>query len=273
MSSRDIIIGPAAGLNERALFPWAATARKHHDGRIVLLVDDPTAYSMLAARYGVEVRNMTSYVRDPRDPVSIWKHRWEELRGFLTRETQQDAQALFADVTDVVFQRDPFADLNLASHLSVASEGRNFRRCAWNRERMQKYYRAKLGAMLDHITLCAGVVGGPIWLLETFAAEVYKALTGQPGDADQSAFNIIARRFEEDSNLIVRPYHDTAWTIHCAQMHPGSKWFAAGPRSEALPVTLAGPAPVSVMTDNGKPFAIVHHWDDVPALNSFGDIT
>lgn len=248
-----MIVGVSVGLTPAQLQPWAASARKHWGGRIVLLAQDPPLYEGLAKTYQLELR--TAWLKRDHDPCGVYKYRWEELASFLYRETRNEP-VLFTDTRDVVFQREPFYP---GTGLYVATEGRTFTTCDWNRERMQLWFKDQYDRSKDWLTYCAGVVQAPASALHDFARIISKNLGSRSGEADQAAFNLVAR----DMGAVAVPYRE-GWTCHLAQMSPLSRCYAPGSRAEETPQLLM-PAG-EFINSSGEPFKIVHHWPYCPRL-------
>lgn len=239
-----MIVGVAVNLPEVVLTPWAWSARQYYKGRIVLLAQQPEEYERLAKEYDLELR--TAHLHRDGDKVGVWKYRWDELASLLSREST-DTPVLFTDTRDVIFQRAPFLAGN---GLYAATEGRTFATCRWNNMRMKANFPEYMDRALVWPNICAGVIQAPASTMYTLARNVYKRLSGKPGDADQAAVNIELHRFGVETV----PYSE-AWACHLVQMSPLSFCFEPGDRSEQLPALVGGR-----IVAGTTPFAIVHQW-------------
>lgn len=256
--SQNAIVGVSVGLPAIELVPWAASAR-HADPtcRIVLLSEHPETYQPLADQYGVELRTAWLH-RDKSKPVAheVWKHRWAELRNFLSRE-QPETRIVFADARDTITQASPFDRLWPKDKLIVGSEGIAFKNESWNRNRAKRHFPAFWHGLADAFVLCAGSIAGHARMLHDFANDMSRILEGVDGEADQVAFNIVLRSASWLNRHIVA---EDPWIFHAAQRCPDSmakkRLYCALP-----PMTFAQTeSGMKVCDAIGRDFVFVHQW-------------
>ncbi len=266
----DVLVGCAtAPLRPKKLYPWIASFRRiRPDADVVLLADPADAYRELAYFFGVDVQR-ANLRTDPFDVgdgdrgcVSVYADRWPEVRALCQRRAAND-RVLMTDVSDVVFQRDPFARLPERGVL-VAGEGVRYKDDPWNRRHLMAHFPHDGEAMAEHETLCAGVVGGSADAVRAFADQMTSRCRWRTGMAEQQAFNVLLRR---DDVLYEIASEDDAWAIHCAQRI--TPW-ALNRASRIAPLRQMPVWQNGVLTNRaGAPYAIVHHWPAVPMLKQF----
>jgi hypothetical protein len=254
----NTIVGAVVGLPEVELIPLAASARRASpDARIVLLAQEPEKYTGLCNRYGISLRTAWLH-RDLRQPIAneVYKHRWTELRDFLSREPAND-RVIFADASDTVFQRDPFSVIGgWPLGLLVGSEGIKFEDEPWNRGILQANFPEHLPHLKSKYVLNAGNVAGFAGLLGRFAHEMHERLFGRDGLADMAAFNIVLRSLDWETWHTVA---DDPWLLHCAQRVPDST-IKKGPCDLPPPTFADTDAGRTVCDSFGSEFVMVHQW-------------
>lgn len=243
----QILVGFLQNLPPERAVAWAETFRRHSGVRAVLFCHPAELYAPLA-RYGLEFRDCADLWRDPADPQSICKDRWDVMaREFAS--FPDEATVLVTDVSDVVFQRDPFAQTGAG--ITVATEGVTFGENDWGRNLIDRHL-PEHHALLDRAPIiCAGVWAAPVAMAREFCRAVYAEAKGRPGGVDQHAMNVVLQR-DYAGRFRAVPYRE-AWCSHLSLMYPDS--LNQGPRFEERPVLRDG----LMLNEQQHPFAIVHH--------------
>lgn len=178
------------------------------------------------------------------------------MKWAMSMEGDPGDGVLFLDSRDLLFQRDPFADIS-EYDLIAAGEGATHGQCEWN-ARDQGAAMSYLPAGLNEDTgkwpvVCAGVMGGrrlparaalmSVWLL---------ASTYTRGGTDQAAWNYIWNKHlkHEPNNWLCDP-NVSDWCLH--GHHLGK--IRPEPRMEGGQI---------ISGATGRPYALVHQWDRTP---------
>jgi len=251
----NIVVGFVQKIPEERVFGWAESLRKVSDARAVVLCHPVEQYAKLSARYKVELIDCPDLWRDERDGQSICKDRWDVM----AREFQNfpdDARVLVTDMTDLVFQRDPFPQLH-PEKITVATEGVTFGENGWGMTLTDHHMKHARDLMAGSRMICAGVWAAPVPLAREFCRDVYAEAKSRPGGVDQHCMNLVLYRDYADRAYAV-PYSE-AWCAHLSLMYQGKPNTGpdnAGNRFEERPVLRND---VMVTERGDDPFAIVHH--------------
>jgi len=248
-----VIVGAASGLTIDQLRPWAASARKVWDGRLVLLTDDADPLDPLAAQYDIELR-MVPLREKGMGVCDIARTRWLHL-GYLLSSTES-TPACFVDTRDAIFQSNPLVAIR--KRIILGSEGKTHLENPWTAHWVNQL--APDAGIETADVLNAGAIGGPEYLLRCFAFALYHRLPkipchctfGAEHMTDQTLVNVLARNgFAE--NVDIR----TDWVFHARSLD-----------HHRIPATWQDG---QLLREDGEPFPIVHQYDLVEQLAPLKD--
>lgn len=191
-------------------------------------------------------------------------HTWQ-----LIQELGVDSfnRIIATDVRDVIFQTNPsiWLDNNLGDYEMIApSEGILYHTEPWNESNITNSFGPFAWEhMTKDMTVCnVGTIAGKASFFAQFAFILWSLTKGHSIPSDQSGFNLLAQTILKDKIKIIRS--EEGWCASCATtLEPKYQW---------LQDKLMDPIPLvnsdgTVTTTDGTPFALVHQYDRVPALN------
>ncbi len=99
------------------------------------------------------------WIHRKQEREDLFFDRYLAYKEFLINNPQY-VYALHTDVTDVIFQQNPFNYLDLQK-ITLTSEGIKIKEEKWNYNMCKGLYGAKAELFVDNFVLCGGIVGAP----------------------------------------------------------------------------------------------------------------
>lgn len=241
---------------------WASSFKKHCSGPVILILVNPTS-SDIAAIENLEI-TIVCINHTFKNVETVNDARLQYVKNVLTNINAEIV--LVTDVFDVVFQDDPFKQLDIDKYdVFVSGEGILTREEPWNTYVLNTCFPAFNPACLDQEVICSGVIAGKTKALIALYSTMQKYLnlaTDKYNIRDQAALQLAIVN-NEVPNLKVFNL-DEAWTVHCAVAGP-TDLFTAWDFKRNIAKKYSIPKMVNgkVVTDT-KHYAVVHQFNRVP---------
>lgn len=251
----NLVMGTALGYNAEQLRPFVHSLRKHFDGLIGLLVQNPTEdVEKLFYEYDVKYFN-TSFDTNNQDAICSKRHVF--YKQILLKSFPNVEKILLTDVRDVVFQDDPFVH-EMTKDLEFFYETKLYRFCECHRhwfEDLNIYGRERFNQIKDNYIICAGTSFGT-------KVGMYEYL------------NKMNTELERMQSVLGRPITDQPTHAHLIYSNAFSNYrcFHTGGGPVA---TLNGVTDIefdendNMLNDDGSIVAVVHQWDRTQYADKF----
>jgi hypothetical protein len=196
-------------------------------------------------------------------------HIWE----LMTRMEERATWAVFTDVSDVIFQKNPilYIEKRLLPNedrceVSIASsEGITYENEEWGMNNMQLGYGMHLWElqMKTKTIYNVGTIAGQFNFMKNLALTIYEMTVGRHYPSDQSSYNVLIHG-------ILHPY--TKFTNHGISSWAANLGTTNDPTKSHLWSRCHEPRPIitadkKVITINNEEYHLVHQWNRVPELN------
>ena len=270
-----VVMGAVTGYRYFDIEPWLVSLKRTgYKGDIALACFDIDSRTIdRLKREGViiiahKIDDNGNAVFHPEVPTNQWNicvERFMSYRAFLDR--RKYSRCITTDVKDVIFQRNPFDNLNFDGGQSIflSSEGLSYKDEPWGDNNMKLAFPIFYKDMQSKTILNAGVIGGEAEVLYEFFGHIYtfsrstKQHIPGGGGPDQAAVNILARSYGWEH--MVDPHTHSSWACQAGTTADPNKI------QQFIPNLLI-PQPQwdgqYVLTDRGEKYAIVHQYDRVP---------
>ena len=195
---------------------WAKSFKKYSDGDVILLCANSTEEDLQLCRENNII------------PVSVniedtWyiNHKRLNCTAEYLKQTQYDV-VLVTDVFDVVFQRDPFEQLDINSYdVFISGEGVKVSQEPWNADNINKIFPEEISKCRDIEIVNSGIIAGK----PSAVIALYKQLfdlcekgSDQHNIKDQAALNVMVANNQINKLKILNL--DDGWVVHCAVAGP-----------------------------------------------------
>ena len=270
--TQDIVIGSITGYDFPAIAPWVnSLERSGFNGMKAMLcynIKQPVINELANRGFTIfafeQNAEGVAYTKPFNIVVERFFHMWLFLQG--AREKYGLRYLIAPDVRDVLFQSNPsiWIEQNIKDKKIIApSESIPYEHEAWSKQNLLQSYGGDIySAHCKNTIINAGTIAGDIDIMLDFFLTVYLASKGGGTiNPDQSALNIV---------LNTKAYRDityfapatAGWACQAGVTADPNKIAAYRPHlTEAEPVFNGD----TVLTPSGKPFALVHQYDRVPA--------
>jgi hypothetical protein len=250
--SKNLIIGLAAGYSVDKIKPFVLSFRKHSQDDILLVMDKvlPDMAEFCEINY--------VYTCIPEEPLQLSTcqiKRYEIYLDCLEDHFADAENVLIADVRDVVFQSDLFAEYPKKS-LEFFAEPEFFKNCQHNAPWVEGIYgKERVQEIADQYVICSGTTlgtrAGMIKYLKTMVGEFARlAEMGRPlsGGQDQPVHNHLV--------------YDNKFTDFNINQN-GSGPICTMHHSKSLTFNRSG----QLLNDDGSVIPVVHQYDRCGAMS------
>lgn len=284
--SKDLIIGGASNYSWDQLKYWVSSIRKSgFKGDVAIVgtnmkketIDRLTKEGVILSLYGTPQANGDIIAPQNGAPhVERFFYIW----NFLDNPTKKYDRVITTDTRDVVFQTNPseWLDSYLISHYLVASsEGMRYRNEPWGNQNLLEsfgpYFHNKLkGNFIYNV----GTIAGEYESVKGLLSFIFHLSVNRPIPiVDQAVYNFILQQYPFCGDTMFSS-NRSAWaiqlgtTLGAVQSGRGDlgAMYQSNPSNYAEIYEDTQPRIEDgvVLTDDGKPFCIVHQYDRVNGL-------
>lgn len=269
---QDIVIGSITGYDFPSIAPWVnSLERCGFSGMKAMLcynIKQPLINELAARGFTIFAFEQTVdgvvYTKPFSIVVERFIHMWLFLQG--AKEKYNLRYLIAPDVRDVVFQQNP--SLWLEQHIGdkkiiAPQESIPYEYEGWGRQNLLQSYGGDIySAFCKNTVINAGTLAGEIdTMLDLFLTVYLASKGGATVNPDQAALNIVLHTSAYRDITYFVPA-SAGWACQAGVTADPSKINIYRPHlTEAEPVFDGG----VVKTASGKPFALVHQYDRVPA--------
>ena len=266
---KDLIIGAFNNFEFEVLKPWIYSAKEtNFDGDIILIaVDVSEEVIRNIVKTGVKVIPVKNS-----NNMRIHMLRFLYIYDFLKDNYQKYRYVISTDVRDVIFQKNPFEQLNyhlsgFVDHIVAQSESILIKDEEWNRDNILKNFGPYFyDSVKDNEVFNVGVLAGRSKYIKDLCFGLFQMSLNRPDwVADQAAYNMLLS-FEPWNNITLKTGLKDAWALNAHVTNKPDLLDKYGP-------VLLEPRPQIeqgiVKNHRGVPFCIVHQYDRVPEWADF----
>lgn len=227
-SSNDLIIGQATHYDWPRLEPYARSLwMSGYRGKKVLFIKGLTAEAVdnLAA-LGFELIQIPDHPPQTKDFFQGAGRFLQSWRFIINNKPCPYRYVLFADVGDLIFQRDPSEDMDeilcfeAGASLLAAPEYIRHTNEAWNASGIKNCFPEVENWIADKMVYCSGAIAGRAEVLADLLLNVYltsKFLAAKVHGIDQPAFNTLIHQ-ESYQEITFTPDMSDAWVLNSQVM-------------------------------------------------------
>jgi hypothetical protein len=253
-AEKNLVLGTAYCLAIEQVRPFVHTLRRHYTGNASLLVTSLAPPELISFLRSYEIEPVffcTAHWMVTDVQVGRYARYYEYLRGSVIRFDR----VLFTDVTDVIFQSDPFEGLPDGELLCFLEDKRTtIGRCRFNSSWVREIFGEEmLGRLADCRISCSGTTIGTHCAMEKYTELLLR---------------------HADPKVMMRLYyrgHDQG--IHNVLIHTGAlsnaRLVENGVHIFTLALTPSAEIRISsngILTADGRKPAIVHQYNHHPAV-------
>lgn len=238
---------------------WAKSFKKYSDGDVVLLCANSTPEDL-------QICKDNGIIPVPVTVEDTWyiNHKRLSCTAEYLKQSQYDV-ALVTDVFDVLFQRDPFEQLDLNTYdVFVSGEGIEVGQEPWNSDNINKIFPSEFIKCKPVEVINSGIIAGKTDALIKLYEKLYQLCelgSNQHNIKDQAALIVLIANNSIDKLKIFNL--DDGWAMHCAVAGPTQffeTWGFKGNIKYGIPVMEAE----VVVNGKGLKYSMVHQFNRVP---------
>lgn len=241
---------------------WRDSFEKVCGGEVILLAANMDEQDRKICNETLKINYKEVFVED------VWYINNKRLNHTVDYLKDSDVDIfLVTDVFDVLFQRNPFEDLDFNSYdLFVGSEGITISEEPWNLDVLNKCFPQYVEKSLNNFVLCSGVIAGKreslIKLLSTMYQMCEDAVP-RHNIRDQAALIALHSNYGIPGLKIFTP--KDSWVVHCAVSGPTQFFEGWGFKHHiesryGLPKLENG----RLLNSKGELYSIVHQHNRIP---------
>ena len=245
-------------INIDKILLWNNSFKAVTGGDVILIAWNPTQEDINI----LEKRNIAYHSVSNDSSETVNNQRLLPVSTFLSSKENDYDVALYTDVFDVAFLRDPVKQMDLYNYsIFIAGEGVTHGEEPWNADVMKKCYPNEKHTHNNHEVFCSGVIGGTPRALSNFVSDIWlTGLRSQKGHDihDQAAMNI--NIYNTTYTRLKKFFIYDKWCLHMATGGPTQFFEAWGFKNNIE--RKYGPIP------DWREFAIAHQFNRIPEIHN-----
>ena len=263
--SENFVIAGADNYTAAQIRPWCQSLRESgYNGRVIIVLyrhgqdvlDECKRWNIEAypaARDSFE--QLIQYGPETKAHNLRFYHMWE-LMNFALIEGKN---VLVTDISDVVFQRNPFPH-SLGESIIASSEGIKYKDEEWGANNLLQGFGPVIYEAYKNNTIYnVGVLFGPFDRIKNLCLQIYEMTKRNYYPSDQSSYNIILNSL----NNVVHTNHSHAWACQIGTTADPTKSWLWERLIDSQPSIVDGKA---FNPELDIEYCIVHQWNRNPEL-------
>jgi hypothetical protein len=239
---------------------WANSFKKHSVGDVVLLCANASVEDLQLC----QEHNIIAVPVTIEDTWYINHKRLEHTAEYL--KTASYDVVLISDVFDVLFQRDPFEQLDLVTFdIFVSGEGVKVSQEPWNSDNINKIFPENYLKCKEVEVINSGVIAGkPIALCQLYQKLFQLCEEGSKDHniKDQAALIVMVANNSIERLKIFNL--DDAWAVHCAVAGP-TQFFQGWGFKDNIKYGIPRMLNEAIVNKDNIKYSIVHQFNRVPS--------
>jgi hypothetical protein len=238
---------------------WANSFKKYSDGDVVLLCANASAEDL-------QVCNEHNIIAVPVTIEDTWyiNHKRLEHTAEYLKTALYDV-VIVSDVFDVLFQRDPYEQLDLVNFdIFVSGEGVKISQEPWNADNINKIFPEEYLRCKEVEVINSGVIAGKPAALVQLYEKLFQLCEKGSNDhniKDQAALIVMIANNSIERIKIFNL--DDAWAMHCAVAGP-TQFFQNWGFKDNIKYGIPKMLNEAIVNKDDVKYSIVHQFNRVP---------